>query len=81
MRKAKPTRSRTAMTTKGRYVVTRLGGSMNELYAPGDAADRASSIARFAAKNRAQIRSSNLALSAHWGWRHGVERIIAAVAT
>ncbi len=54
---------------------------MNELYATGDAADRASSIARFAAKNRAQIRSSNLALSAHWGWRHGVERIIAAVAT
>ena len=58
-----------------------LGTSMNELYVPGDAAGLASAIARLAAKDKAQVRASNLALSTGWGWRHGVERIMAALAT
>lgn len=57
-----------------------LAGSMNELYAPGDPAALAKAITRLAAKNPAEVRASNLALSADWGWAHGVEKIMTALA-
>jgi glycosyltransferase involved in cell wall biosynthesis len=57
-----------------------LAGSMNELYAPGSAADMAKAITRLAAKSPAEVRTANLALSADWGWARGVERIMAALA-
>jgi glycosyltransferase involved in cell wall biosynthesis len=56
-----------------------LGGSMNELYAPGDAADLAKAITRFATKDPAQVRSSNLALSADWGWAQAAGPFMAAL--
>ena len=55
-----------------------LGGSMNELYAPGDPADLARAIARLAAKDQVEVQDSNRALAADWGWSRGVERILAA---
>jgi glycosyltransferase involved in cell wall biosynthesis len=57
-----------------------LRGSMNELYAPGDADAMAKAIARLAAKNSDEVRASNLALSADWGWPCGVARIFEALA-
>ena len=57
----------------------KLAGSMNELYAPGDAADMARAISRLAAKKPEGVRAANLALAADWGWPRAVERILAAV--
>ncbi len=56
-----------------------LTGSMNELYVPGNSADLAKAIARLAAKNPEDVRATNLALSADWGWPHGIKRILAAL--
>ncbi len=52
-----------------------LAESMNELYVPGNPASVADAIGRLAAKSPADVRRSNLALSADWGWPGGVERI------
>jgi glycosyltransferase involved in cell wall biosynthesis len=57
-----------------------LIGSMNERYTPGSADEMAKAIARLATKNPVDVRTSNLALSADWGWPRGVERIMAALA-
>ena len=57
-----------------------LSGSMNELYAPGNADDMAKAITRLAAKNPADVRAANLALSAKWGWPRAIEHILAALA-
>lgn len=57
-----------------------LAGSMNELYAPGNAADMARAITRLAAKSPAEVRTANLALSADWGWSLAVARILATLA-
>ncbi len=57
-----------------------LTGSMNELYAPGSAGEMAQAITRLADKNPADVGVSNRMLSADWGWRRGVERIMAALA-
>ena len=56
-----------------------LAGSMNELYAPGNAGAMAAAIARLAGKNQSDVRASNLSLSADWGWSRGVARILGAV--
>lgn len=56
-----------------------LAASMNELYAPGNADALAKALARLAEKNPAEVRASNLALSADWGWPAAIERIMAAV--
>ena len=53
-----------------------LAGSMNELYAPGDAHAMAAAITRLAAKDPDEVRASNLALSSDWGWTRGVDRIL-----
>ncbi len=58
-----------------------LAGSMNELYAPGDASAMAAAIERLAAKNPDEVRMRNLALSADWGWERGVSRILGALST
>lgn len=57
-----------------------LAGSMNELYAPGNADDMTRAITRLAAKAPADVRSANLSLSADWGWSGAIERVLAAVA-
>lgn len=58
-----------------------LGGSTNELYTPGDAGAMAAAVARLKTKNADDVRRSNLALSADWGWQHGVARILSAVSS
>ncbi len=58
-----------------------LGGSMNALYTPGDSSSLAKAIARLAAKDPADVRANNLALSADWGWPRGVARMITALAS
>ncbi len=57
-----------------------LGGSMNELFEPGDAAAMAGAIVRMASRDPASVRADNLARSADWGWSHAIPRIMAALA-
>lgn len=57
-----------------------LAGSMNELYAPGDAGAMATAIGRLAGKDPNAVRASNLDLSADWSWQRGVSRILGALA-
>jgi glycosyltransferase involved in cell wall biosynthesis len=56
-----------------------LSGSMNELYAPGDAAAMAGAINRLAAKDPDDVRAANRALAADWDWSKAAARLLAAL--
>jgi glycosyltransferase involved in cell wall biosynthesis len=56
-----------------------LSSSENELYRPADAAALGRAIERLSNRSGEQVRASNLALAADWGWRSIVERIVERV--
>lgn len=56
-----------------------LSGSMNELYAPGDATSMTVAIARLAAKNPDEVRAANRVLAADWDWSKAAARLLAAL--
>jgi glycosyltransferase involved in cell wall biosynthesis len=56
-----------------------LSGSMNELYAPGDAGAMAAAISRLAAKDPDAVRAANRVLAADWDWSKAAARLLAAL--